>query len=506
MKTPRLMMIGLLAAILAELCSVGLLAASGWFLAASAVAGLTVGSTFSYIAPSGWVRAFAIGRIALQYAQRLLLHRGALQTTGQARHEFFERAAHSRTPAQRDGSLLDRAVHDTDAVGLSVITVRAPLWAFGGVVLASLVTLAILCPPALIPFVVFAVLAPLGGLLLDRRTSSASARVVQHRQELSSEIVDTVVAWPELVSLGAAAPVRASIDGRLEDYDRRRRQHADRAAVADALLGLLGIAAAVATTAVAVASGVTVAVAVLVFLLLTGVATTALALPAAFAQRRAVAEARERLETPTTWRPATAEGPRVRLAPQAVLIDDYTAPATALRGEVAVHATLESGDVLAITGVSGAGKSMLLSGLGTALRTTSGVWGTVREVPVDDYIFTGTVAENLRLGAPTAGPDAMRAALDEMALVDLLLDTPVGVGGRPLSGGEETRLRLARAVAAEPALLLVDEPTAGLDEDTARLVIEHLCRRSADGILIVAIHDDALLREFAGTRVQTVQL
>src|ERR1700759_1318363 len=84
---------GLALAVIAESCSVGLVGLSGWFIATSAVAGARAYSVFSYLAPSGGGRAFAMGRIATNYAHRVVLHSAALSRISASRLRFYDRAA-----------------------------------------------------------------------------------------------------------------------------------------------------------------------------------------------------------------------------------------------------------------------------------------------------------------------------------------------------------------------------------------------------------------------------
>ncbi len=109
-------------------------------------------------------------------------------------------------------------------------------------------------------------------------------------------------------------------------------------------------------------------------------------------------------------------------------------------------------------------------------------------MPTDDYLFTGTIAENMRLADPDVTDAAIERVLEEMQLDDFAGTTPIGVGGRNTSGGEQTRLRIARGLLANPDVLLIDEPTAGLDDSTARAVLTALRERMRHGVLILAIH------------------
>jgi ABC-type multidrug transport system ATPase subunit len=84
--------------------------------------------------------------------------------------------------------------------------------------------------------------------------------------------------------------------------------------------------------------------------------------------------------------------------------------------------------------------------------------------------------------------------------------TLVGVGGRALSGGEQTRLRLARAVLAQPRVLIADEPVAGLDDSTAHAVLQLLRTILPDAVLVLSLHYlDQTVRDALGD-VQLLQL
>src|SRR5947209_15242030 len=127
MKLP-LWLIGLTLAVLAETCSMGLLGLSGWFIASSAVAGASAYSTFSYLAPSGGVRAFALGRIVANYASRVVLHSAALRQISAARLRFYDRtAAEPSTHGTWSGQSLDRVMADADTKGMALIQATGPM-------------------------------------------------------------------------------------------------------------------------------------------------------------------------------------------------------------------------------------------------------------------------------------------------------------------------------------------------------------------------------------------
>lgn len=168
-----------------------------------------------------------------------------------------------------------------------------------------------------------------------------------------------------------------------------------------------------------------------------------------------------------------------------------------LRG---VSLDLWPGEHVGVVGPSGSGKSTMLDVLMGLLAPTSGRVArapgreggplVVAYVPQQPFLLEGTVLENLALGAGDAPPDRARAAellefvgLGAKSGANLDLDTPIGEGGLRLSGGQRQRLSLARALYLRPDVLVLDEPTAALDEASERALIANLLR--LEGVTMV---------------------
>jgi ATP-binding cassette subfamily C protein CydD/ATP-binding cassette subfamily C protein CydCD len=169
------------------------------------------------------------------------------------------------------------------------------------------------------------------------------------------------------------------------------------------------------------------------------------------------------------------------------------------------------GELVVLAGGSGAGKSTLLAVLLGFVRPTAGrvlVGGVpLAELDLDDWrgalawvpqqpaLLTGTIADNVRLGAPGAPTSRVVAALRRAGAAGLDPDRVLSAGGEGLSDGERRRLALARALlrldCGGGQFLLLDEPTAGLDTDTELTVIDGL--REIGVAALVVSHRPAVL-------------
>jgi ATP-binding cassette subfamily B protein len=165
------------------------------------------------------------------------------------------------------------------------------------------------------------------------------------------------------------------------------------------------------------------------------------------------------------------------------------AAAPVLRG---ISLRAEPGRTTAIIGSTGAGKSTLLMLVPRLLDVTGGsvlvdgvdvremapdeLWSRIGLVPQKSFLFTGTVATNLRYGNPEATDDELWAALEVAQAQDFVsampggLDAPISQGGTNLSGGQRQRLAIARALVRRPKIYLFDDSFSALDLSTdARL-------------------------------------
>ncbi|WGF86598.1 thiol reductant ABC exporter subunit CydD [Marinivivus vitaminiproducens] len=181
----------------------------------------------------------------------------------------------------------------------------------------------------------------------------------------------------------------------------------------------------------------------------------------------------------------------------------------------AVDLTLARGDRLAVTGPSGSGKSTLIAvmlGLIDPWRGEVTIGGVARAslaerdwlariawIGQSPHLFHGSVRANVRMAKPDADEADVEAACASAGLADLAaslpqgLETRVGPDGFGLSGGQVRRVALARAFLKDAPVLLLDEPTAGLDRANEAAVLEALARLADDRSVLIATHSMAAL-------------
>lgn len=497
--------------------AVGLGATAAWLIARAAQHPPVLYLMVAIVA----VRAFGLSRGVLRYAERLASHDTALRVLSRLRVGGYRRLA-ALSPAgltaDRSGDLTARLVGDID--GLADVWLRLLLpYATAALVGAGSVALvALLLPGAGAALagtlLVVALAAPLVATWHSRR---AQARVAPLRGALSAGVVETIEAADELAAHGAA---RTALD-RLDQLDAALTRAEARSAVGH------GIGAAIATAAggAAVWAGLALSAPAVAGGTLTGilaavVVLTPLAVHEAYAALPVAAAQLPRLRSAARRVYAITDRPDPVAEPAHPAADPDGPYDLLLRG---VHAGWPGGpDVLrgldlrvpagahiAITGPSGTGKSTLAAVLlrfldargelrlaGTALAELPG--DTVRRhiglCAQDVHLFDTTIAQNLRIARPDADADTLHDALAAARLdrfVDSLpdgLDTFVGEHGRQLSGGQRQRLALARALLADVDVLICDEATEHLDEDTAGALTRHILAAAAGRTVVVLTH------------------
>jgi thiol reductant ABC exporter CydC subunit len=514
------LVLSVLAGAAATGCGVALLATSGFLLARASEHPNILAISVAVVA----VRAFSIGRGVSRYLERLTSHDVAFRVLADIRVAIYrrlERLAPAGLAAFRSGDLLAALISDVDATqDLFIRGIGPPLAAALVGAAAATVCLLILVPAGgvlALGLLAAGVAAPPLAVAASRRAARATAAA---RGELGATVTDLLSGAADLHAFGAqdaALAAATQADGRLTALARRFAGATGLGSgLITGLTGLtvwgvliLGVAAVGHGTLTRVPLAVLALTALASFEAVTVMPAAALQLGSARASASrigAILDAPDPVAEPTAPRPLSA-GP-VHVHMSGVQVRYEPAGPLALDG---FGLDLSPSRRVALIGPSGSGKSTVASVL---LRFRDVVGGTVtldgadlasyaadtvRTViggcPQDPHIFDASIRDNLRLARPLAGEQELAAAASQARLlpwIDSLplgWDTPVGAHGAAMSGGERQRLALARALLADPAVLILDEPTAHLDPEARAALTADLLALTAGRATLLITHE-----------------
>ncbi len=538
---------GFFVALVTLLANVTLMAVSGWFITAMAVAG-AAGIAMNYFTPAALIRGSAIGRTAGRYFERLITHEATLRQLAGLRVWFYrhlEPLAPARLMEYHSADLLTRIRADIDALDNLYVRVLVPVLVAITAGLAFFVFTALfdlgLALLLLGMLLVAGVLLPWWGHRLGKQPGR---RIVEIQAELRQAGIDGTQCLSELLIYGAA------------DSHARRLDALSRALVVEQerMSQLTGIAqAATGLTANLTLWGMlwlgiplvhdgSLAPPQLAMLALFSLATfeAVAPLPMAFQQLESTLTAARRLFAIVDTEPAVPEptGPAPQPKDSGLVIKGlrfrYQSKATRGKGSGSVddsadgssgadsgsgmrsgsgsgddsgagstdeRPTLDGIDLklppgrrVAIVGATGSGKSTLFNLL---LRFWAPEAGTIQlgGVPLEQFpgedlrsrialvsqhthLFDTSIRENLLIAAPDAPQGLLEQACATAQIHDFIADLPdgydtwVGETGVRLSGGQARRIAIARALLRDAPILLLDEPTEGLDAVTERALMD----------------------------------
>jgi thiol reductant ABC exporter CydC subunit len=490
----RVLLFAIGAAVVADVAGVSLVGAATWLLVRAAQRPPLEALPLAIVG----VRAAALTRGLARYGERLTSHDAALGALARLRDRVYR--ALVRTPVARlwDADALGAVVHDVEAV--QDLVVRCVLPFASALLVSALAATAVwsLSPnagPATAAGLLLALTAvPFVAGLMSRRSDRLVAR---ERAELTSRVVDMFRGAAELAVTGVDAP--APVERAARRLTMRQRSAPAHGATAAVLL----IAGCTAVGDIALTIDPIIA-AVLALTVLAAF-DVCLPLPSAARQLARVAASVRRVHDLTD----VAEPParqRVTAAPDLRLRDVRVryGDSHALAG---VSLDLPRGRRIAVVGPSGSGKSTLLSTIARLTEPTTGritlggkdladwpedrLRAGVGGVLADGHVFHDTIAANLRIGKPDATDAELVAVARRTRLSDWIDSLPdgwrtvLGEDAARASGGQRQRLLLARALLADPPLLLLDEPTEGLDAATADVVLADLLAAQGTSIMLV---------------------
>lgn len=510
----RLWIGGALAAVATVLMGMALLGLSGWFITATAIAGLLPGAmlVFDVFMPSAGIRLLALGRTGSRYAERLITHEATLAALAALRERLFRAWSTpqaARHLLSRPARLLQRLTADVDALDNVYLRLLVPaIAALGSAMVVMLAFGAMRWWLGLVAGI-WLIAAGWGiALWLGVGSRRAAVRSALSVETMRARVVDLVAGKTDLLMAQRVPAQCASIlaiEERAAHADARLYRAEARAAAAYGVVNAVTLAASLMAMAWLVEQG------------RIGAAVAALGLLFALsAMEPFAALSRGASQAGRTWLAARRLGAdlaRYEARPAPPLSGEAARPCT-IAGDLAVtlrdagvrhdgawmagplNLTIARGERVAVIGASGAGKTTLLSLVAGEVRASSGEvhacrcsWMTQRT-----ELFQDSLRDNLRLANPQASDEQLQAVIESSGLAADIgklpegLDTRLGEGGLGMSAGQSRRLALARLMLSPAPCWLLDEVSEGLDAAIARDVMERLARAARGRTLLLVTH------------------
>ncbi len=508
-------------ALLAAFAAIGLMAVSGWFIAAMAVAGAT-GVAINYYTPAAAIRAFAILRSGGRYAERVVTHEATLRGLSGLRTGLFRRLiplAPARLAALRSAELFARLRSDIDALEHFYLAVLIP----AAVAVLSVAAAGVVCfvvSPAVAGVLLLGAACAGVGLpwWLRRRATADAAQAVRDAAALRGLLLDAFRGHAELLAWNAVGSQRARIEALAGRLDSQRTRVEELEAAGGASTGLFAQLTSIVVIAVALSAVhhgrwsppllVMLSLLVLAAFEVIGPLTEALAKwPAT---RTSCARVFELIDTPPAFVEPECSAP-LPARPAIVFEQACLRYADDLPWALDdVDLSLLPGARVAIVGASGAGKSSLLAALlkfyplqkgrvlfgGQPLAQLHGdlLRRNVAVIAQQTVLFDQSLLDNLLLAAPDADAECIERAIARAQLTSFVAslpqgyDTVLGDAGARVSGGEARRIAVARALLQDAPVMVLDEPTEGLDARTAEDLYAALAEAACDRTVLLITH------------------
>lgn len=517
-------LLGVCLSLLVAFSSVALLALSGWFIAASAFSGLqaTTAANFNYFLPAAIIRFLALLRIGSRYLDRVLSHELTFHILAKLRIWFYEKLlplSPAKLLSQRSGDLLNRMIHDIDTLDHLYINVLSPFFIALMLIMTSTgfiayfsTTLAYICGLSmLLSIVLITIVALKKGLQIGHAIQASTANLRTSTIHALQGLIDLLL----FLKKSERTTLLAEKNHALLEAQKKL------SALKGIILSLMAFFSGITLLLVlwvGVNTHTNGAILTMIALLILAVFDQLLLLPLSALTLTKTIAAANRITAITEEKPAVVFSKDAAITDHSLTIKQvnfhYPNHPLILNN---INLSVPAKTLLAITGFSGSGKSTLLNLIARVYDPSSGgiflgntplnaisentLRHTISLVTQQIHIFNGSVLDNLTLLDPAFSEEACFDILEKMCLADLMvnlpekLQTPMGEFGKQFSGGQIRRIAIARALLHNAPILLLDEPSTGLDHQTFDTLWKNCEKIFSEKTLIIATHDQNVLRK-----------
>lgn len=523
-----LIFLGFVLSLITVLASIGLLSLSGYLICGAAFSGVTLirAWTFNYMLPSAGIRFFALIRIASRYGDRLFSHNATFRILSSLRlwlYQKIEPLAPALFLKYRSSDVLNRFVNDIDALDHLYLRVLSPL------LCAVFVTVAMwfllknfdvrIAENTVLVMLATMLLLP---LILVKFSKNAGKDIIKGTARLRGLWIDAQQTMANLLLFNARSRQLDQVSHAQKDLILSQKKIAQCSGLGVAMVGV----ALSVSIFLALYFGIPLinhhhfngAYFGFIILAIMAAYEAIVPLPIAFqylgkteqAATRLLDIAREKpaivfVEKPTAPENYDIEIRRVSFRYQNQVIDS-------LRN---IQLNISHGDKVVIQGPTGSGKTTLIHLLTRFWDPTNGeiflggvdlrhiseadLRTSISLVEQSPHIFNATVKENLCIANPQADESQLWSVLELVGLSEIVvrqdkkLDSMMGEFGRLFSGGQIRRFAIARAILHDAPIIILDEPTEGLDFESANVMMQNMMSLWNDKTVIIISHQDVVL-------------
>lgn len=510
-------LIGLSLSILTLFASVFLLSLSGWFLASTAFVGVAGLYSFNYMLPAAGVRAAAITRTAARYMERLVDHNTTFKILAYLRTLAFRKLlplSANQLAQYQKADLLNRFIVDIDALDHLYLKLFSPI-------VTALIMIAILfiglsyinLPIALMITIILTLTLLTVPVIFYYAGKQLGETLAKQQSDYRSQLISYLQGQAELTLFNAQAKYRDKLDELESQWLSNQQRQSTLMALSSALILLISGFLTLLVLWLITQYTLSPLVALFVFVCLAS-AEILMPIPNAFIFLGQVIASASRITAIFSQTPEITfvkEGKTLDLTMAKLHFDkvNFSYPNQPFIILKDFSLTVESGEHIGLIGKTGSGKSTLLNLINRIWEPNSGsiylndtpinqldektLRQAIAVVPQVITIFSDTLRQNLLIGNEQATDQQLidvlhQVELDKLLITEKGLDLLIGQGGRALSGGEIRRIGIARALLHHSPLILMDEPTESLDQQTEQQIIKLIQQSCKGKTLLMVTH------------------
>lgn len=523
---------GVFLALLTSLASISLLTLSGWFITSSAIAGIIapdgVAITFNFMQPAAEIRALAMVRTFGRYAERVVTHEATFRVLAEIRCWFFGKLiplSPGRLAMQRSADLLNGMTQDIDRLDSLYLRLCSPtLVAFfgGGAVVVFIANYSV--QMSIVVFTMVFITAILIPWIFNRLGQYSAKKIVEQSANFKVGQVEILQGIAELSAFNAYERYKTELTSVSEQMLEMQIESNNLTSLSSSITVFLSLSTLLITLVMGsnLFQQGEISGAELAMLSFCVLAVFELVTPFSLAMQLLpkTQMAAKRIRKVTNLTPVISEPKKPTSVPNTGGIKITNLNFRYLENSdwvlKDINLTIPQGSKIAIVGKSGEGKTTLLHMM---MRFYDPQKGSIKYSEIDykkfssdqlmtqfsvlsqrTQLFAATIKENLLIAKPTASELEIRQAIKMAGLEHFISQLPkginswVGENGAQVSGGEGRRIALARVYLKNAPILLLDEPTEGLDKETEHDVLNALEKIAQKKTLIMVTHRKAGLR------------